>query len=65
MNRVITPVSNHSSVYRGFFIIKLPRKAVQPMTRYRVIKDDCSFGKFDAQAEATRYIDYLYKQREA
>lgn len=65
MNHAITPVSDHSSAYRGFIITKLPRKAVQPVTRYQVIKDEYSFGKFDAQAEATSYIDSLYQQREA
>ncbi|MCT2387320.1 hypothetical protein NYP83_09220 [Erwinia pyrifoliae] len=65
MNHAITPVSNHSSAYRGFTITKLPRKALQPVTRYQVIHGDQSFGKFDAQAEATHYIDSLYQQRGA
>lgn len=63
MSHAITPVSNHSSAYRGFIITKLPRKAVQPVTRYQVIRDEYSFGKFDAQSEATHYIDTLYEQR--
>ncbi len=65
MNHAITPVSDHSSAYRGFIITKLPRKAVQPVTRYQVFRDEYSFGKFDAQVEATNYIDSLYQQREA
>lgn len=46
-------------MYRGFTIIKLPRKAVTPITRYHVWLDDQSFGKFDVMAEATHYIDLL------
>lgn len=46
-------------MYRGFTIIKLPRKAVTPITRYHVWLDDQSFGKFDAMAEAVKYIDGL------
>lgn len=65
MNHVITPVSAHSAVYRGFTITKLPRKAIQPVTRYHVSQGDQSFGKFDAQAQATSYIDGLYQQRDA
>lgn len=46
-------------MYRGFTIIKLPRKTVTPITRYHVWLDDQSFGKFDAMAEAVKYIDKL------
>lgn len=46
-------------MYRGFTIIKLPRKAMNPVTRYHVWLDDQSFGKFDAMAEAVKYIDGL------
>lgn len=63
MMHPIQPISTHSSLYRGFTIIKLPRKAVQPITRYQVWQGDHSFGKFDAQAEATSYVDSLYQQR--
>lgn len=56
-------VSTHTSIYRGFSITKLPRKKLNPVTRYRVSQGDQSYGKFDAQAEATGYIDQLYRQR--
>ncbi|WP_337263353.1 MULTISPECIES: hypothetical protein [unclassified Serratia (in: enterobacteria)] len=59
----LTKVSEHTSVYRGFSVIKLPRKACQPITRYHVRQGDQSYGKFDAQAQATGYIDHLYQQR--
>ena len=65
MSHSIKPISTHSSSYRGFTITKLPRKAVQPVTRYQVWQGDLSFGKFDAQAEATSYVDSLYQQRGA
>lgn len=63
MEYSIKQLSNHSSVYRGFIITTLPRKAVQPVTRYQVSQGDYSYGKFDAQAEATHYIDTLHAQR--
>lgn len=56
---MIRQITEHSFLYRGFTIIKLPRKAVKPITRYHVWLDDQSFGKFDAMAEATNYIDLL------
>ncbi|CRL65430.1 hypothetical protein BN1805_03345 [Proteus vulgaris] len=55
----VKQITEHSFMYRGFTIIKLPRKAVTPITRYHVWLDDQSFGKFDAMAEATHYIDLL------
>lgn len=57
-------VSEHTNVYRGFSITRIPRKKVQPVTRYHVSQGDQSYGKFDAQAQATGYIDELYQQRE-
>lgn len=57
-------VSEHTCVYRGFSVTKLPRKALQPVTRYLVRQGDQSYGKFDAQALATGYIDHLYAQKE-
>ncbi|BEM82117.1 hypothetical protein SME41J_14410 [Serratia marcescens] len=57
-------VSEHTNLYRGFSITRLPRKALNPVTRYHVSQGDQSYGKFDAQAEATGYIDGLYEQSE-
>lgn len=56
---MIRQITEHSFLYRGFTIIKLPRKAMNPVTRYHVWLDDQSFGKFDAMAEAIKYIDLL------
>ncbi|HGN1382100.1 hypothetical protein H7F13_08660 [Proteus vulgaris] len=56
---MIRQITEHSFLYRGFTIIKLPRKAINPVTRYHVWLDDQSFGKFDAMAEAIKYIDLL------
>ncbi|MBH2895386.1 GPO family capsid scaffolding protein [Serratia marcescens] len=62
MHHAIIQLSAHTSIYRGFSITKLPRKKMNPVTRYRVSQGDQSYGKFDAQAEATHYIDNLYRQ---
>ena len=59
----VKQITEHSFMYRGFTIIKLPRKAVTPITRYHVWLDDQSFGKFDAMAEAVKYIDGLRKAK--
>lgn len=56
-------LSNHSYIYRGFTLIVLPKKAMQPVMRYHVKHGDQSFGKFDAQVKAINYIDYLFMQR--
>ncbi|QGH60774.1 hypothetical protein [Serratia proteamaculans] len=58
----LVKVSEHTSIYRGFCITRIPRKKVNPVTRYHVSQGDQSYGKFDAQAEATGYIDGLYEQ---
>ncbi|PVZ87927.1 hypothetical protein C9426_10030 [Serratia sp. S1B] len=65
MQHAIIKVSTHTSVYRGFSITKIPRNVYQPIPSYHVRQGDQSYGKFDAQAEATGYIDQLYSQREA
>ncbi|AJW28931.1 hypothetical protein Z042_26035 [Chania multitudinisentens RB-25] len=63
MQHALIKLSNHTSIYRGFSVIKLPRKACQPITRYHVRQGDQSYGKFDAQAQATGYIDQLYSMK--
>ncbi|WP_272537865.1 hypothetical protein [Providencia sp. PROV193] len=62
MSQVIR-VSHHCAVYRGFTIITLPRKKQAPITRYHVWHLGESFGKFDAMAEATKYIDGLWRMK--
>lgn len=68
MNQVayaLVKVSEHTNLYRGFSITRLPRKALNPVTRYHISQGDQSYGKFDAQAEATGYIDRLYEKRDS
>lgn len=60
----LTVISDHTSAYRGFSITRLKRNKRNPITRYHVRQGDESYGKFDAQAEATKYIDELHKMRE-
>lgn len=59
----LTVISNHTSAYRGFSITRLKRNKRNPITRYHVRQGDESYGKFDAQAQATEYIDQLYEMR--
>jgi hypothetical protein len=63
MQHAIIKLSQHSSIYRGFTIVCLPRNKLNPVTRYQVRRGDDAFGKFDAQALATGYIDDLYLQK--
>ncbi|EUD11769.1 hypothetical protein [Providencia alcalifaciens] len=60
MTIYIEQISTHNFRYRGFQIIKLPAKAMNPVTRYHVQRDESSFGLFDSMTEATSYIDFLY-----
>ncbi|HDV7145172.1 TPA: hypothetical protein RM790_001086 [Yersinia enterocolitica] len=60
----LTVISDHTSAYRGFSITKLKRNKRNPITRYHVRHGEQSYGKFDAQAEATKYIDELHEMRE-
>lgn len=56
----IKQVSRHSSLYRGFLLVRRPATILNKITRYEVALSDQSFGLFDAQAQATGYIDKLY-----
>ncbi|MCB5316342.1 hypothetical protein LH413_02340 [Yersinia massiliensis] len=56
-------VSEHTCVYRGFSITRLKRNKINLITRYQVSQGDQSYGKFDAQAQATNYIDRLHEMR--
>lgn len=55
----VEQISTHSFKYRGFLIVKLPAKAMNPVTRFHVQRDANSFGLFDSMDEATDYINYL------
>ncbi|EME4037975.1 TPA: hypothetical protein I8608_000333 [Morganella morganii] len=60
-NYQLISYKSHCSIYRGFSVHKLPRNATRKITQYRVTLGDDSFGKFDALAEAIRFIDGLFK----
>lgn len=59
-NMQVVQISTHSFKYRNFQIIKLPAKAMNPVTRYNVQLDDNSYGLFDSMGKAIKYIDSLY-----
>ncbi|EOW7073738.1 hypothetical protein ACOZ7A_000181 [Yersinia enterocolitica] len=61
----LVKVSEHTSVYRGFSITRLKHNKINPITRYQVSQGDQSYGKFDAQAQATAYVDQLHQMRNA
>ncbi|MBB1525659.1 MULTISPECIES: hypothetical protein [Pectobacterium] len=63
IDHALIKVSEHTSVYRGFSIIRCPRTATNPITRYRVSQGDQSFGLFDALGQATSYINGLHEMR--
>lgn len=65
MTHAIKELSTHSGVYRSFVITHQPRTKRNPIARYHVRQGDDSYGKFDAQAQATMYIDFLHSQRGA
>ena len=56
----IKKISEHSAVYRGFLLVHRPATTLNKIARYEVILSEQSFGLFDAQAQATNYIDKLY-----
>ncbi|CAG9412393.1 TPA: hypothetical protein ACS78B_002113 [Providencia alcalifaciens] len=60
MNMNLIQVSTHSFKYRNFQIIKLPAKAINPVTRFHIQRDDNSFGLFDSINDAIKYIDSLF-----
>ncbi|WP_435781701.1 hypothetical protein [Providencia hangzhouensis] len=59
INKLIQ-ISTHSFKYRGFLIVKLPAKTMNPVTRYHVQRNDDSFGLFDSMNDAKKYIDSLF-----
>ncbi|CAH3547968.1 MULTISPECIES: hypothetical protein [Serratia] len=65
IEHAITKISRNSSRYRGFVITYRPRTIVNPIARYEVSQGDQSYGLFDAQTQATGYIDQLYSQHQA
>ncbi|WP_339057946.1 hypothetical protein [Candidatus Regiella endosymbiont of Tuberolachnus salignus] len=63
MTHPTTSINRHSKAYRGFTITYLPKTATQPMSRYHLWLDNQSFGKVDALAQATDYIDQLHQMK--
>ncbi len=63
MSFAFIKLSEHSGLYRGFTVTRLPRNKINRFTRYRVTQNDQSFGLFDAQALATGFIDELHTER--
>ncbi|MFU9138281.1 hypothetical protein [Erwinia tasmaniensis] len=64
MSHSIREISRYSSIYRGFLITRRPKTLISKIARYEVKFDEQSFGLFDAQAQATAYIDELHSQKE-
>ncbi|HEM7507391.1 hypothetical protein AB6G22_07940 [Providencia hangzhouensis] len=60
MRACIEQISTHSFKYRNFLIVMLPAKALNPVTRFHVQRNDDSFGLFDSMSDATKYIDSLF-----
>nr|WP_237613356.1 hypothetical protein [Pectobacterium parmentieri] len=63
IDHALIKLSEHTSIYRGFSIIRYPRTATNPITRYRISQGDQSFGLFDALGQATEYINRLHDMR--
>ena len=63
MSHSIREISRHSSIYRGFLITRRPKTVISKIARYEIKFDEQSFGLFDAQAQATGYIDNLFAQK--
>lgn len=62
MESAILKLSEHTSIYRGFTLVRLPSNKIHHFTRYRVYQNDQSFGLFDNQPLAVKFIDDLYKE---
>lgn len=59
---------SHCYIYRGFNIYVLPRNVTRKITQYHVMLSDGadsfnSFGKVDALAQATSFIDSLFDKK--
>ncbi|RDL25996.1 hypothetical protein DFO62_10583 [Serratia fonticola] len=65
MTRALIKISRHAARYGDFVVTYRPRTRQNPIARYEVSQGDQSYGLFDAQAQATGYIDQLYAQRQA
>ncbi|WP_273837894.1 hypothetical protein [Providencia rettgeri] len=59
----LVQISTHSFKYRNFLIVMLPAKTLNPVTRFHIQHDECSFGLFDSMVQSTKYIDSLYGKK--
>jgi len=64
MTYPIQELSQHSSIYRGFLLLRRPATILSKTTRYEVTLSEQSFGLFDTRPQATGYIDKLYSERD-
>lgn len=55
----VSQLNSKTSIYRGFTILKLPRKKPYSRQRYQITHDGCYLGIDFALAEAIRTIDEL------
>lgn len=58
----IKELIRHSSIYRGFIVTRRPKTVISKIARFEVTLGEQSFGLFDAQAQATGYIDELHEE---
>ncbi|RXA95611.1 hypothetical protein [Yersinia sp. 2105 StPb PI] len=63
MTYPLTTASRNKTPYRGFTINFRRRTAINLLNRYEIFLGEQSFGLFDAQAQATDYIDRLHEMR--
>ncbi|WP_272684610.1 hypothetical protein [Providencia sp. PROV130] len=63
MSACIEQISTHSFKYRNFLIVMLPAKTLNPVTRFHIQHNECSFGLFDSMVQSTKYIDSLYGEK--
>lgn len=59
----LVQISTHSFKYRNFLIVMLPAKTLNPVTRFHIQHNECSFGLFDSMVQSTKYIDSLYGEK--
>lgn len=59
---MIVRLNSKTAIYRGFTIVKLPRKKPYSRQRYQITKDDNYLGLDFALAEALSTIDQLRQE---
>lgn len=59
---MLTQINSKTAIYRGFTIVKLPRKKPYSRQRYQITKDGNYLGLDFALAEALSTIDLLRQE---